>query len=207
MVRREQVESELRIIKDKIFEFKDNLPDGFIPTSCLMCASIDLDMKNDCFLLYNRGKRISRQYNTQRHEDCPICKQNWCSMEDKNTRFGMLTVNFIIESEYHCVCDCETRIIVTAAQLGEGSNCGCVIAAFYWVMPGLLTMITPSSHGNKSKNLYRRDWALIMKKQMEGANHLPAKRVPFRILLRKIFGHHHAGDSRNSPRRWLHRLV
>lgn len=48
-------------------------------------------------------------------------------MENNRTRYGMLSVNYVEdENNYHCVCDCGTRLIVSKQQLNDDSSCGCV---------------------------------------------------------------------------------
>ena len=59
-------------------------------------------------------------------------------MEQNRTRFGKLSVNYILdENNIHCVCDCGTKIIVNENQLNENSSCGCVNRILLWAQQGL----------------------------------------------------------------------
>ena len=43
-----------------------------------------------------------------------------------NTKNGKLVVNYIRDEEnYHCTCDCGTRIILTKEQFSQRKHCGC----------------------------------------------------------------------------------
>ena len=45
-------------------------------------------------------------------------------MEKKN--FGLLTLNYVSDDvNFHCICDCGTKLILTEEQLNRMNSCGC----------------------------------------------------------------------------------
>jgi len=57
-------------------------------------------------------------------------------MENSQTRFGKLTLNYIDKNDHYCVCDCGIRIILTKEQLDKNRHCGCEYRKYLLALSG-----------------------------------------------------------------------
>jgi hypothetical protein len=59
-------------------------------------------------------------------------------LENIQTRFGKLTLNYISdENNYHCECDCGTKVILTKEQLDRADSCGCEKRKYWLSLNGM----------------------------------------------------------------------